>query len=67
MVRSDQTVQLPQVHVRVEPALKRALRIYCAREGTTEQQWVTGALEERLALDAPDLWPERDRKKRTEA
>lgn len=66
MVRSDQTARAPQVHIRVEPALKRALRIYCAREGTTEQQWVTRALEEGLTRDAPDLWPERDRTEGTE-
>jgi hypothetical protein len=29
----------------------------CVREGTTEQAWVYGLIEEQLRRRAPDLWP----------
>jgi hypothetical protein len=30
-----------QIHVRVPPEFKRALKIFCVREGTTEQAWIS--------------------------
>jgi hypothetical protein len=45
-----------QVHVRVTADLKKALKIFCVREGTTEQSWVVELLELELAKRAPDLW-----------
>jgi hypothetical protein len=44
-----------QIHVRVSPEFKRALKIYCAREGITEQRWTQRALETALRKCAPDL------------
>jgi hypothetical protein len=46
-----------QVHVRVSADLKRAVKMLCVREGTTEQAWVHGLIEDRLRRKAPDLWP----------
>ena len=46
-----------QVHVRLPAALKRAVKMFCVREGTTEQAWVRGLIEDRLTRKAPDLWP----------
>jgi hypothetical protein len=45
------------VHVRVSAALKKAVKMLCVREGTTEQAWVHGLIEEQLRRRAPDLWP----------
>lgn len=50
--------QTRQVHVRLSAAMKKAVKIYCVREGTTEQAWVLALIEERLRRHAPDLWPE---------
>ena len=44
-----------QIHVRVSPEFKRALKVYCAREGITEQRWTQMALETALSKCAPDL------------
>jgi len=46
-----------QVHVRVSADLKRAVKMLCVREGTTEQAWVHGLIDDRLRRKAPDLWP----------
>jgi hypothetical protein len=46
-----------QIHVRVSAALKKAVKMLCVREGTTEQAWVHGLIEDRLKRQAPDLWP----------
>jgi hypothetical protein len=46
-----------QVHVRVSADLKKAVKMLCVREGTTEQAWVHGLIEDRLRKKAPDLWP----------
>lgn len=50
-----------QVHVRVPTNLKRAVKMFCVREGTTEQAWVHELIEERLKREAPDLWPDSDK------
>lgn len=50
-----------QVHVRVSADLKRAVKMLCVREGTTEQAWVHGLIEDRLIRKAPDLWPGSDK------
>jgi hypothetical protein len=55
------TSEIRQVHVRVPAAMKKAVKIFCVREGTTEQAWVQALIEERLRRKAPDLWPGMDR------
>ena len=45
-----------QIHVRVPPEFKRALKIFCVREGTTEQAWISELIEAELKNKAPDLW-----------
>jgi hypothetical protein len=57
-----------QVHVRVSAQLKRAIKIFCAREGLTEQGWALQVLDEALASQAPDLassWRNRRHGERT--
>jgi len=54
---AEQTSPTRQVHVRVSSALKKAVKMLCVREGTTEQAWVYGLIEEQLRRRAPDLWP----------
>jgi hypothetical protein len=44
-----------QIHIRVTPEFKRALKIYCAREGITGQRWAQVTLETALGECAPDL------------
>ena len=39
----------------VRPEFKRALKMFCVREGTSEQSWVLGLVEAELAKLAPDL------------
>jgi hypothetical protein len=52
-----------QIHVRVAADLKKAVKMFCVREGTTEQSWVVGLVEAELARRAPDLLsPSRARK-----
>ncbi len=46
---------IAQIHVRVSAEFKRALKIYCAREGITEQRWTHEALDAALRQCAPDL------------
>lgn len=48
--------QPAQVHVRISPGLKRALKMQCMRRGVTEQRWVTELIEDQLSREAPDLW-----------
>src|SRR5262249_53989075 len=50
---------LRQVHVRVSSELKKGLKMFCAREGTTEQALLLNLIELELAKRAPDLWPAR--------
>ncbi len=45
-----------QVHVRVTAELKKALKMFCVREGTTEQSWIIELLEAEPTKRAPDLW-----------
>ena len=59
---SDKT---SQIHVRVPPEFKKALKIFCVREGTTEQAWLSELIETELKNKAPDLWSQevsKDRK-----
>ena len=54
-----------QIHVRVPPEFKKALKIFCVREGTTEQAWLSELIETELKNKAPDLWSQevsKDRK-----
>jgi predicted DNA-binding protein (UPF0278 family) len=43
----------------VPPEFKRALKIFCVREGTTEQSWISELIETELKKKAPDLWSEK--------
>ena len=45
-----------QIHVRVVPDLKKAVKMFCVRESTTEQSWVHALIEAELKRKAPDLW-----------
>ena len=45
-----------QTHVRISPEFKRALKMFCVREGTTEQAWISELIETELKSKAPDLW-----------
>jgi hypothetical protein len=40
----------------VPPEFKKALKIFCVREGTTEQAWLSELIETELKTKAPDLW-----------
>lgn len=53
-----------QIHVRVSPEFKRAVKMFCVREGTTEQSWVVELIETELKKRAPDLWKMRDQRAR---
>ena len=48
-----------QIHVRVPREFKKALKIFCVREGTTEQAWISELIETELKSKAPDLWSEK--------
>ncbi len=48
-----------QIHVRVPPEFKRVLKMFCVREGTTEQTWIAELIETELKKKAPDLWSEK--------
>ncbi len=48
--------KVAQVHLRVAPDLKKAVKMYCVREGITEQAWIHGLIETELSRRAPDLW-----------
>lgn len=45
-----------QIHVRVSPELKKAVKMFCARGSTTEQSWIHTLIEDELQRKAPDLW-----------
>ena len=44
-----------QIHIRVSSQFKRAVKVFCAREGLTEQQWAHNVLEAALLRQAADL------------
>ena len=48
-----------QIHVRVSRELKKALKMHCVRQDTTEQDWISKLVAGELARKAPDLWPEK--------
>ena len=48
--------KVAQVHVRVASDLKKAVKMYCVREGIIEQTWIHGLIEAELSRRAPDLW-----------
>lgn len=45
-----------QIHVRVSPDLKKAVKMYCVRGNTTEQSWIHALVQDELHRKAPDLW-----------
>lgn len=49
-----------QVHVRVSSEFKRAVKMFCVRNSTTEQAWILNLIETELTRKAPDLWASRD-------
>jgi len=51
--------KISQVHVRVPTEFKKALKIFCVREGTTEQAWLSELIETELKRKAPDLWSDK--------
>jgi predicted DNA-binding protein len=53
---ADSSDKTSQIHVRVPPEFKKALKIFCVREGTTEQAWISELIETELKSKAPDLW-----------
>jgi len=56
---AESSSKTSQIHVRIPPEFKRALKIFCVREGTTEQAWISGLIETELKSKAPDLWSEK--------
>lgn len=46
-----------QLHVRLLPEMKRAVKVHCAQTGTTEQAWVERLIEAELREQAPGLLP----------
>lgn len=53
----SQEPRVRQIHIRVPPELKKALKVFCAREGVTEQSWLRGVIEAEMSKQAADLWP----------
>jgi hypothetical protein len=45
-----------QIHARVSADLKKAIKMFCARAGTTEQSWIHALIQAELHRKAPDLW-----------
>ena len=45
-----------QIHVRIASDLKKAVKMFCVRNNTTEQSWVRRLIEHELHRKAPDLW-----------
>jgi predicted DNA-binding protein len=45
-----------QIHVRVSPELKKAVKMFCVRDSKTEQSWIHALIEDELRRKAPDLW-----------
>ncbi len=63
---AESSNKISQIHVRVPPDFKRALKMFCVREGTTEQAWVSELIETELKSKAPNLWSKKlptDKKK----
>ena len=56
---AESSSKTSQIHVRVPPEFKRALKMFCVREGTTEQAWISELIETELKSKAPDLWSEK--------
>ena len=56
---AESSSKTSQIHVRVPPEFKRALKMFCVREGTTEQAWISELIETELKSKAPDLWSKR--------
>ena len=56
---AESSGKISQIHVRVPTEFKKALKIFCVREGTTEQAWLSELIETELRSKAPDLWPEK--------
>ncbi len=65
---SESQGKTSQIHVRVPPEFKKALKMFCVREGTTEQAWLSELIETELKKKAPELWSKRllTNKKKTE-
>ena len=53
---AESSDKISQIHVRVPAEFKKALKIFCVREGTTEQAWLSELIETELKSKAPDLW-----------
>lgn len=53
----DTLAKSAQIHVRVTPATKRAVKVHCALAGTTEQAWIEQMVEAALKKQAPELLP----------
>lgn len=58
---ADSPNKTSQIHVRVPAEFKKALKIFCVREGTTEQAWISQLIETELKSKAPDLWSKKIR------
>ena len=56
---AESSGKISQIHVRVPTEFKKALKIFCVREGTTEQAWLSELIEAELKSKAPDLWSEK--------
>jgi hypothetical protein len=59
---TDTLARSAQIHVRVTPDVKRAVKVHCAQTGTTEQAWVERMIEAELYKRAPELLPPRQRR-----
>lgn len=53
----DTLAKSAQIHVRVTPATKRAVKIHCAQTGTTEQAWVERMIHAELKKRPRELHP----------
>ncbi len=53
---NDRPHNSAQIHVRVSPDFKKAVKMFCVREDTSEQTWISQIIETELAKQAPDLW-----------
>ncbi len=58
---TDTLAKFAQIHIRVSPNVKRAVKIHCAQAGTTEQAWVHTLIEAALSKQAPELLPRQRR------
>jgi predicted DNA binding CopG/RHH family protein len=55
---AEAATKTSQIHVRVTSDFKKAVKIFCVRQGLTEQAWISELIEAELKNQAPDLWPE---------